>query len=141
MEDLQYDLMHTKHLGVDCYYLGSILTYLVQFKMGGEPSENVKELWEAIRTTYQELRSPSQFSNITLNMFKAGQAPFPCLKGKASEVKHLVPVLERVCADYLETDIPEEKLMLRGLQQSRAIDACIHDSGRTPRCGPKNNKS
>ena len=133
IEDLHYDLMHTKHLGTDAYFLGSVLAYLIDFKMEREPAENLKQLWAAIKTAYQDLKTTNQFSNLTLTMFRAGSNPFPCLKGKASEIRHLVPAMEKVSNQFLNRQNPQEELMIRGLQLSRGIDACLLEVGRAPR--------
>ena len=133
IETLQYDLMHTKHLGVDCYFLASVMVYLVDVKMAEAPAQNLQALWTSIKTAYRELQCPSQFSTMTLNMIRGGGGPFPNLKGKASEVKHLVPALELIASQYLDRGVVEEQLMLKGLELSKAIDACIQDAGRAPR--------
>ena len=133
IETLQYDLMHSKHLGTDAYFLGSVLVYMVDFKLEGEPSANLLEVWTAIKAAYSSLRSTNQFSTLTLSMFRAGQSPFPCLKGKAAEVKHLVPAMEVIGPQFLDRENPQELLMLKGLQQSRAIDACISEFADLPR--------
>ena len=77
IEDLHYDLMHTKHLGTDAYFLGSVLAYLIDHQMAATPGENIKQLWEAIKTAYKELKSSSQFGNLTFTMYRAGPKPFP----------------------------------------------------------------
>ena len=125
--------MHSKHLGTDAYYVASILVYLVDFKMGEDATANLNTLWAAIKGAYRELRSTSQFGSLTLAMFRAGGSPFPCLKGKASEIRHLVPALERVSTMFLDRANPQEHLMIKGLQHSRAIDACLSEVGRCSR--------
>ena len=48
------DYMHTKHLGVDCYLLGSFFSYCCSYKMQGSVEENMTALWEMIQSTYVE---------------------------------------------------------------------------------------
>ena len=101
--------------------------------MPGEAATNLREIWEALKGAYRELGSPSQFSVLTLNMIHRGSAPFPNLKGKASEVRHLVPALEKVAPLFLDKDDGIEALMIKGLQLSRGIDGCLKDAGRAAR--------
>ena len=54
------------------------------------------------------------------------------LKGKASEVKNLVPVLVEVTAKHLRNN-DFERLMYKGLLQSWAIDKCVADNMSFPR--------
>ena len=138
IEVLQYDLMHSKYLGVDAYYAASIMLYIVEWKLTGEATENMKTLWNAIKLAYQQLKSPSQFSVINLNMIRPGSSPFPCLRGKAAEIKHLIPALERVASQFLDKSHMTEGLMIKGLQMSRAIDGCLQEAGRAPRPDPCN---
>ena len=124
---LSMDLMHVKWLGADSYFLGSILCYLVDYKLPGKPKENLALLWSEIQEGYKMLKTSTRFSCLTLSMIRAGKNPFPCLKGKAAEVKGLVPVLARVTRQYLnDTDL--ERLMYKGLMQSMAIDQCLTEN-------------
>ena len=128
--------MHSKHLGTDAYYLGSTLVYLVDWKLPDDPATNLLNVWEAVQAAYRELKSPSRFGVLTLQMFRAGGSPFPCLKGKASEIKHLAPALEKVAVTMLDNTQAQEALILKGLQTSRAIDECLHDLANCPRSLP-----
>ena len=130
---LSMDIMHMKWLGTDSYYLGSLLVYLVDMKLPGSAQENITTLWQEIDVIYKQIQVPTRFSCITLGMIRAGKSPFPCLKGKASEVKWLIPVLVKVLEKYLR-DTEFEKLMYRGLLQSWAIDQCLEQNIGVPRC-------
>ena len=67
-------------------------------------------------------------------MFRAGKKPFPALKGKAGEIKSLIPILVQVSKPYL-MDNAFEKLIYKGLLQSFAIDQCLAEAGTSPRSG------
>ena len=93
------DWLHTKHLGVDQYFLGSVLWLLVyQLSPGRDPQEALNEVWDAILEQYRFQHTPGRFSMMRLSMFSNPTAPrasFPRLKGKGHEVKHLTgPLLE-----------------------------------------------
>ena len=104
-------------------------------RLTGDATNNMKLLWNAIKLAYQQLKSPSRLSVITLDMIRAGKSPFPVLKAKAAELKHLIPALEKVAGRFLDSSIWEENLMIKGLQMSRAIDACLQEASRAPRPG------
>ena len=129
---LSMDMMHIKWLGVDSYFIGSLLCYLIDMKMPDSPQNNLSRLWDEIKVMYAQQKASTRFSTLTLTMFRAGKHPFPCLKGKAGEIKSLIPVLVEVTRPYL-VDSDFEKLMYDGLLQSFAIDQCLAESGTSPR--------
>ncbi len=48
------DLLHTKHLGSDAAIYGSVLHYLVNFKMGGVAVDNLAIVWGQIKDSYTD---------------------------------------------------------------------------------------
>ena len=125
---LQYDMMHSKYLGSDAYVASSILEFLVSHKLQSTPELNLQEVWTGIVATYVAQQAPSRFGSMTLSMFQAKKSPFPCLKGKASEVKHLMPALLVVCRDLLDTNVHIERVMVAALENSCAIDRCLAEN-------------
>ena len=125
-------MMRIKWLGIDTYYMASVLIYQVDMKLPQSPKANLAQLWPEIVDMYQELQIQTRFSCLALNMIRANQNPFPCLKGKASEVKWLLPALLRVTSKYL-VDSDFERLMQQGLLQSWAIDQCLEANRSHPR--------
>ena len=133
---LAYDTMHSKYLGSDCYLQGAVLQYLVRHKLPGSEQENLEQVWTSICGAYAELSSPSRYGCLTLSMFQAGKNPFPCLKGKAAEVKHLIGPLLQVCQRHLDPSIHIEKVMLAAMESSLAIDNCLEENRAVPRFLP-----
>ena len=131
---LQYDVMHCKYLGSDAYVAGSIMEYLVSHKLQGTKADNLQTIWDAIVASYAALKTTSRFGSMTLSMFEANKSPFPCLKGKASEVKHFIPSLLAVCRDFLDQSIHIERVMIFALESSYAIDRCLAENKHQPRC-------
>ena len=130
---LHYDMMHSKYLGSDSYLAGSILEFLVSHKLRGSQEANLQEVWCGIVAQCVAQSSPSRFGSMTLTMFQAKKSPFPCLKGKASDVKHLMPALLALCREMLDTDIHIEKVMVAALESSCAIDRCLTENKAMPR--------
>ena len=50
--------------------------------------------------------SSSRYSDISMNMYDRGDDAFPCLKGKAAEVRHFTPILHDVFKSVM---IPDNK--------------------------------
>ena len=130
--NLSMDLMHIKYLGIDAYYLASVLVYLVDYKLQGKAQDNLNSIWDEMQLQYQQLKSPTRLSSLTLSMIRAGRSPFPNLKAKASEVKCLVPVVMHIASKYLVSS-EFEKLMYQGLVQSWAIDQCLAETKLLPK--------
>jgi hypothetical protein len=87
IQQVHPDLMHTKHLGVDQYYFGSVLKFLTHHLLPGSPAENLEVIWVHIQEGYSGERSSSRFGSLRLTMFdRPGE--FPRLKGKAGELRH-----------------------------------------------------
>ena len=51
---IKADIMHVKHLGVDCWFLGSLFSYLCQYKLPGTEDENMKAVWLEIKNCYKD---------------------------------------------------------------------------------------
>ena len=126
------DMMHIKWLGVDAYYMASLLVYLVEYKLPGSASHNLSSIWQEIAEQYKVQRSPTRLSCLTMKMIKPAKAPFPVLRAKAAEVKNLVPILVQVSSKYLQ-DNDFERLMHQGLLRSWAIDQCLSANKDLPR--------
>ena len=131
--DLQFDIMHTKPLGADAYFIASVLCYLVDTKMEHIAATNLNIIWESIKRVYKQRQTICQFTTISLNMIRPGQSPFPCIKGKAAEIRHLLPILETISPEFLDDNNVPESLMMKGWQLSRGIDSCLNVAGRAPR--------
>ena len=88
--------MHTMHMGTSMYMLGSVLHVLVFQILPGSPLANMEIIWTEICEQYRLLNIPSQYSSLGISTFVDAEKPrmvYPRLKGRAAEVKWLVPVL------------------------------------------------
>lgn len=117
------DLLHTVDLGVSVRICGSIL-YSWCFQGNAtkaDATKNMRVLWESIQQKYKSMKVAERFTNLTLSQFinvdKTSTA-VPLLKGKAAEIRHLVPVLASVAWDKAQAG--------GGLKQSH-IAQCLHN--------------
>ena len=118
------DILHTKHIGTDGYFLGSVLELLCFYMLANSPQENFDTIWQDIRAAYSRSTARSKFTNMTINMFhKEGGMPF--LKGAGAILKCLVPILRSVFAKYMNKDDQQHRFVYAALGESINIDAVL----------------
>ena len=94
------DWMHTKHLGTDAYLYASVLMLLVHRISPLRRDQAMEDIWAKISAMYHRFGIRDGYSEIRFSMFepgavRRGRAQFPCMKGKAAEIKSLCrPLLE-----------------------------------------------
>ena len=81
------DLLHTKHLGTDQWFYGSVLQFMVRHMMTESPEENLDSIWKDVKQVYKDMKIFDQFQSLKLSMFENHRA-FPKLKGKGAELRH-----------------------------------------------------
>ena len=64
----------------------------------------------------------SRFGNLTHNMIKAPNSKTPELRGKAAQIRTLVPVMVKIWSDKMDTENPQHRDVLAGLLHSAEID-------------------
>jgi hypothetical protein len=99
---VEHDALHVLFChGVAAHALGSIIHgWLWPDDKGRnkivEVRARLQELWAEIQLEYTENKSPMRLSGLRLTMICDPEKPFqdyPTLKGKGSEIKHLMPVI------------------------------------------------
>ena len=93
--------MHIKYLGVDQYFLAGCLYFLTHVVLQESPPQNLERVWNMLRAYYRTHNIASQYTSMTVRMFR--NAKNCKLKGKAAEIKHLIPALYDV---VLKTTVP-----------------------------------
>ena len=81
------DWMHTKHLGADQYLFGSVLMMMCHQMIPRSPEANLAMIWAELKAA---TKGSGGYSEIRMNMCCPDSSHFPCLKGKAGEVRKLV---------------------------------------------------
>ena len=116
------DILHTLDLGVSQRLCGSVLhTWCYQEACDkAMAAKNMRQTWNQIQDKYKSMKVSERSTNIFLSQFSNVDHPWsqaPLLKGKAAEIRHLVPVLASVAWDKAsETG---------GLKESH-IAECLH---------------
>ena len=92
------DILHTLDLGVSSRVCGSVL-HSWCYKAAcnkAQAANNMREVWNSIHEKYKSMKVQERFINLNLAQFTNAETPWaqaPLLKGRAAEVRHLVPVL------------------------------------------------
>jgi hypothetical protein len=99
--------------------------------VNGAPDVNMELIWDRIlRIYYRANPNGSRFTNITLSMFCSVDHPratFPRLKGKAAEVKALMPALVWAFGMVMQTGNDQHDQILSALKCSEHLDAVMDD--------------
>lgn len=118
------DWMHVKHLGVDKVLLGSVLWILVHWILPGTDAEaKLNVIWSDIVRIYNEDNVASRYGSIKMTMFTSTSTPK--LKGTASEIKHLAPVLVKIFEAYMDASVEMHRKILVLLRLSAHLDHLI----------------
>jgi hypothetical protein len=102
---VRLDLLHILDLGVLQHFIGSALWSFVYMQevAGGTIQERIANLWVIIRALYASSRSASRLGRLDLTMFTNPNRPraeYPCLKVKAAEARHLLPIVAELCRRF-----------------------------------------
>ena len=123
MHSLHPDYMHAKHLGIDKVLLGSVLYVLIHFVLlVGDAEAKVRKIWTEITDIYAADNVPSRLGNLRLTMFSVRT---PKLKGKANEVKCLVPVLHKIWKRHMNNSLALHKKIELMLRLSHHMDLIL----------------
>ena len=121
------DWMHTKYLGTDQYFLGSVLYVLCTFLMpSAKPEENCAKIWQDVKTEYTARSTPSRYRVLKMNMFSSGSGGYPQLKGKAAAIQHLGLILRDIFARWCTPGDLFHKAILGALDSSARLEEILY---------------
>ena len=130
------DILHSCDLGVAARLCGSIL-HMWSFPEGcraRDAPHRMHSIWNDIKEAYQKLKISERFTNLTVGQFCLPDKPWakpPILRGKAGEIRHLVPALALVA--WNKAKKPHGSLAFEGAwnkakeqEVASHMAACIH---------------
>ena len=121
------DWMHTKYLGTDQYFLGSVLFTLCNNLMThGSAEANCAQLWKHVKAEYKARNTPTRYRVLKLSMFSNGSGGYPSLKGKAHAIKHLGLILRDLFDKWHDESDPYHVGILRALNSSYRLEEILH---------------
>jgi hypothetical protein len=131
--------MHVKQRGTDKSFMGSTLKLLTHHVLPGTPEDNLKQLWNEITAQYKLSRTTSRFQTLTPTMIHGKSKKIPELKGKAAQIKGLVPVIVIIWSRHMDHTIHGpawHRDVVAGLTASARYDEIIKAHRLYPRLPP-----
>ena len=120
---LRCDLMHCKHIGVNQYFLASVLE-LIYTDFG----ISITDIHNGVRARYpRSIQHSSRFSNILVSTFRR-RVGYPKLRGKASECKYLVWSLLPYFESVMDATSRMHRQIRMGLKCLKEFDILIDDN-------------
>lgn len=106
-----YDNIHGKHLGSDRYLWGSLLWLLLYKILDGTPTNNCACVWSLIQEEYglrsYHRRRKARYTYFKISLVCNPAKPYssqPQLKGEASMIKHIGPILLDIWNKLMDDD-------------------------------------
>ena len=129
------DYMHIKHLGVDMYFLGSILviiTFMCDIPGCHSWQHRLSRVWDLCMEWYSHNQhdATSRYTTLLIGMFSNAtnwRNKFPKLKGKAAEVKQLVPALLHAWGQIKDPLNDLHTAITLGLRASLKLDRILDE--------------
>ena len=130
------DIMHSKHLGSDKSFVGSALRNLTHHILPSDFDGNLSGMWRQIKAEYNIQKTPTRFQNLTHRMIQGASKKTPELRGKAAQIRSLIPVLIKVWSVNMNVDNAQHRDVLTGLVCSARIDVLLEEHRGKPRLPP-----
>lgn len=103
---------------------------MITSRIHGTPQQNHDTVWEDLLLYWDDNETKDVYSNLKMSMYVSVDAPhdtFPQLKGRAAEVRHLVPALAHVWHAAMDPargdlDFAAQTQIYQGLLHSATMD-------------------
>lgn len=121
------DWLHTKHLGSDSTFLGSVLVaLLLEFGWPGTLEIKLQRLWNDLSRGYRELGiHQDRITCLTWGMLQSSTSKLPTLELRGGQIQKLVPVIRLVFREYMDHGLATHRDMLTALDHCIAIDQIL----------------
>ena len=123
------DWLHTKHIGCDSYFLGSILMALfIDCGLAGSNADKLAFIWNGIVDAYASLGiHKDRMTSLSFGMFQNARSKIPSLKLRGNVMKKLAPVLRLVWVANMDVGRAEHRNIKLGLDNCIEIDRLLDD--------------
>lgn len=118
------DWMHTVDLGVAADICGHIFVMLLE-TFDGTLQQKCTELWKQLQQWYASTKPQARLKRLDLSMFRPGGSA-PKLKGKAAEIRALVPWLPVACQKW-HAGTQQQQTALSLCKQLAVCYECLDD--------------
>ncbi len=104
------DWLHTLDLGVAPLVLGHLIWFAVPHTGQANRAGQLQHIWNLCQEFYRRVQPPSRLDNLTIGMVKE-RGKGPKLRGKAGEVRYLVPFGKELADQFLTDTDPFTEAM------------------------------
>ena len=115
------DFLHCCDLGVTSDWMGSLLWYIQEYKVGGNGRlERCCKIFSTIQAFYKRTDAENRLPKLLPTMLRAeekGKRKCPKLRAKAGEARSLVPCCLELARQYLDPADPAEHSMIQGCER------------------------
>ena len=130
------DIMHVKPLGTDKSFVGSALRNLTHHILPSDFNGNLSRMWNDILAEYGSQGVTTRFQYLTHRMIQGASKKTLELRGKAAQMRSLIPVLINVFSTHMDVNNDQHRDVLTGLVCSARIDQLLEDHKDKPRSPP-----
>ena len=120
------DILHTKHLGVDCYFLASVITYIIRYMMPHDEATNLKNFVREMTHQYEKMKGNHRVQYLSKTILKKADASVPCLTGvRGVQIRSLIPIVGEILRLRHNPLNAQHRDMLKGLEFSEQFDRIL----------------
>ena len=125
------DWLHCADLGVAADYLGNLFWSVLPKLPGRSRTERVSVLWGEVQHFYKTYKVCDKLGNLVETMIRKNQSSPPKLRGKAAEIRALVPFGVQLAETYLSDANEVEAAAKAGIRhlhqcyQSLSLDSAF----------------
>ena len=128
IETCEIDWLHCMDKGVAASFLGNVLWHILPSLAGNSLTEKTSTLFGLMRRFYTQHNTENQYDNFVLTMLKQPKKG-PELKGKAAQIRGLVPFVAELATSHLGQGEPEatmkEAAKLLNLMYTNLSHSCF----------------
>lgn len=106
------DWLHAVDLGVAADFLGSFFSMCLPLLPGRKKTNQCKELWAKMQEFYRHTKCQSRFDQLKPSMLKKEKSKFPKMRGKAGEIRALIPFANQLGQELLGDSVEHEAAKL-----------------------------
>ena len=109
------DILHSKWLGADQYFLGSAIALLTHHVLADTPAANLQRVWGDVRDEYKRQNVPHKirYAKIRMSQYFAQSLKLPKLKGTGVQCQGITKVFAKVFEKHMDGDDPVHGLVLQ----------------------------
>ena len=118
------DWLHCCDQGIAADFLGNLFASITK-KSPGNTKESCKDLFLELQAFYKANKSTSRLDNLTPTMIQKNGNSVPKLRGKAGEIRALIPFALEAAERHLDARDPFESTTIEAARQLNSCYSCL----------------